>query len=112
MDAKTQTIYEELKEVAGAKQTCFYGDLAELIELKPQSSSFHRILDSINQHEHNEGRPLLTALAVAREYGILGSGFFAMARKLDKYDSDGDATAHVTFWIDEVRRVWSYWKDH
>ena len=113
MDANTQTIYEELKEVARAKQTRFYGELAKLIALHPRSSSFHRILDSINQHEHNEGRPLLSILAVARGYGIPGSGFFDNARKLDEYDSSsGDATAHATFWVDEVHRVWIYWKDH
>ena len=31
MDADTQTIYEELKKTAKARQTRFYGDLSELI---------------------------------------------------------------------------------
>ena len=113
MDADTQTIYEELKEVARARQTCFYGDLSELIGLSPRSSRLYRILDSINLHEHREERSLLSALAVRRGFRIPGDGFFVQAKELGRYDdSNVDATAHATFWVDEVHAVWDYWKDH
>ena len=113
MDANPRTIYEELRELAGAKQTGFYGDLAKIIGLHPRSSRFHRTLDSINLHEHQEGRPLLSALAVARAYGVPGSGFFNSARDLGRYDDDGgDATTQATFWVGEVHRVWDYWENH
>ena len=113
MDADTQTIYEELKEVARAGRTCFYGDLSELIDLPPRSPRLYRILDSINFHEHQEGRPLLSALVVRRGFRIPGSRFFVQAAKLSRYDdSSDDATAHATFWVDEVHRIWDYWKTH
>ncbi len=113
MDADTQTIYEELKEVARAGRTCFYEDLSEAIDLPPRSRRLYQILDSINIHEHGDGRPLLSALVVRRGFGIPGSGFFVQATNLGRYDdSTGDATAHATFWVDEVRRIWDCWKDH
>ena len=111
MDADTQTIYERLKEVARAGHTCFYGDLSELIDLPPRSRKLYRILDSINVHEDGEGRPLLSALVVRRGFRIPGDGFFVNAKDLGRYDdSSGDATVHAAFWIDEVRRIWDYWK--
>lgn len=113
MDAKTQTIYEELLEVARNRRTRIYGDLSELIDLHPRSSKFHRILDSINEHEHQNKRPLLSALAVARGYRFPGSGFFDSARRLGRYDDNvDDETAHAAFWVDEVHRVWDYWNNH
>ena len=113
MDDNTRTIYEELRELAGARRTGSYGDLAEIIGFHPRSYRFHRILDAINLHEHQEGRPLLSALAVAIRYGVPGPGFFESARNLGRYDDGGgDATTHATFWVGEVHRVWDYWENH
>ena len=112
MDANTQTICDRLKDVARAGQTCFYGDLSELIDLPPRSRQLYRILDSINVQEHQEGRPLLSALVVRRGFRIPGDGFFVNAKDLGEYDdSRGDATAHAAFWIDEVHRIWDHWRD-
>lgn len=111
MDADTRIVYEALKGVAKARQTIFYGDLSKLIDLRPMDSKFYRILDSISRREHGQGRPLLTALVVRRGYSISGPGFFDLARQLGKLEYfDVDAPARVTFWVDEVRRVWDYWK--
>ena len=113
MDANTQTIYEELKEVARSRQTLFYEDLSKLIDLPPRSRKLYEILDSINLNEYQEGRPLLSALAVRRGFRIPGAGFFIQAKKLGKYgDTSGDATAHATFWVDEVHHIWDYRKNH
>ena len=113
MDADTQTIYEELKRVARSGQTRFYGDLSELIDLPPRSRRLYQILDSINLHEHREDRHLLSALVVRRGFGIPGSRFFVQAKRLGRYDdSSGDATAHATFWVDEVHHIWDHWKNH
>ncbi len=113
MDADTQIIYEELKEVARARLTCFYEDLFKLINLSSRSRRLYQILDSINLHEHKEGRPLLSALVGRKGYRISGSGFFRQAKELGRHDgSSGDATVDVTFWVDEVHRVWDYWKNY
>ena len=85
MDANTQTIYEELKEVARSRQTLFYEDLSKLIDLPPRSRKLYEILDSINLNEYQEGRPLLSALAVRRGFRIPGAGFFIQAKKLGRY---------------------------
>ena len=113
MDADTQIIYEELKEVARARLTCFYEDLYKLIKLPPKSRKLYQILNSINLHEHEEGRPLLSALVGRIGYRISGPGFFRQAKELGRHDnSSGDATADATFWVDEVHRVWEYWENH
>ena len=80
MDANTQTIYEELKEVARSRQTLFYEDLSKLIDLPPRSRKLYEILDSINLNEYQEGRPLLSALAVRRGFRIPGAGFLFKPR--------------------------------
>ena len=80
IDADTQTINEELKVVARAGQTRFYGELSELIDLPPRSPRLNRILDSINLHENAQGRPLLCALAVRRGFGSLETASFLRPR--------------------------------
>ena len=113
MDANTRTIYERLKELARVRQTGFYEDIAEIIGLGARSPEFFQILNTINAHEHQEGRPLLSALVVAKGYGVPGPGFFSNARELGRYAYDGgDSTTHVTFWVSEVHRVWDYWGNH
>ena len=111
MTTDTEIIYEELKEVARRRQTGFYSDLSERIGLSPQSRRFHQILDEINEHEHREERPLLSALVVRRGFRIPSNGFFSHAEKLGRYDSkSGDATSHAVFWVEEVHRIWDYWQ--
>ena len=63
---------------------------------------------------HSTGcQPHLSALAVRRGFRIPGAGFFIQAKKLGRYgDTSGDATAHATFWVDEVHYIWDYRKNH
>ena len=110
MDADTQAIYEELKEIAKAGRAVFYGELSGLVGLDANSKEFQEILNSIDSHEAGEGRPLLCALVINRRYRIPGPGFFTHAETLGKYSSDnGDDTSRAAFWVQEVHRVWEYW---
>lgn len=113
MDANTQTIYETLKAVAKSRQTIFYGDLSEDVDLAPQSEEFKQILRSIDSYEAQEGRPLLCALAVRRGFRIPSNGFFTHAETLGRYDPQSDdPTYHAVFWVDEVYQIWEYWQSH
>ncbi|MFN3344234.1 MAG: hypothetical protein ACK412_01100 [Chloroherpetonaceae bacterium] len=59
------------------------------------------ILDEISTNEHNEGRPLLSAVVVKQASGEPGEGFYKLAESLKGYPS---------FWKDELKKVHDYWK--
>ena len=107
-----QIVYDALKSTARSKGTAFYGELAELFELSGRSHEFHRILDSIDALENREGRPILSALVVRRDFRIPGNGFFEQAKTLGKYADSTDDTARASYWVEEVHRVWNYWANH
>ncbi len=47
---------------------------------------------------------MLSAVVVRKEDGLPGQGFFDLAKDLGRSVTDQDA-----FWINEVRKVYSYW---
>ena len=110
MDEITQTIHGRLIESALNRRIIFYDDLSVGIVPRIRGGQWTSILNAINLHESNAGRPLLSALAVRRGYKIPSAGFFTNAHALDRYNAaEGDDTSHAAFWIAEVHRVWDYW---
>ena len=111
MDADTKTIYEEIKEVAKNGGTVHYSEIAPLIGLDLNSrKDLNRlidILDGINRSEHNEERPLLTAVVVNKNTKIPGDGFFNLAKKLGLYNG-GD---NRKYWQAELQRVHAHWRN-
>ena len=83
MDAQTRTLREKLIEVAKRKRTILYSEVAPVVKLQAHDFTLFRILDDINRHEHEAGRPLLTAVVVRKEDGMPGGGFFKVARNWD-----------------------------
>jgi hypothetical protein len=93
-----EDIYERLKEVAREGETITYDEIAPLadLDMRQPADRFEtsRILTEICLSEHEEGRPMLCAVAVRRDTGRPGQGFFKLARLLDIYpDHEADDRA-------------------
>ena len=108
-----QAIYEELMRVAKGQRLTNYGDIAPLARLDMRNpvdrNEIGRILDEISNAEHQQSRPLLSAVVVQKEFNIPGKGFFALARRLDLY-SGHDDLSDVAFWASEVTKVHAAWR--
>ena len=107
-----EQIYEKLKEVARASTVIYYSDIAPLAGLDMSSPNdryeIGTILDDINRHEHELGRPMLSAVVVHKESLMPGQGFFTLARALGLFvGNDRDK-----FYIQELRKVHDYWTSH
>lgn len=103
-------IYEAIKEAAREGKPIYYGELAQLVGLKMNDENdrtkLFETLNKITLHEHKEGRPLLTAIVIARESKMPGYGFFVAARKLGLQRS-----TNTEFFYAEVKKVFEYWKE-
>ena len=109
MDAKIEIIYQEIKQVAKNKDITYYSDIAPLVGLdmgfEPDRNKMSNILDKISKNEHENGKPLLSAVVILRDKNIPGDGFFGMAKEVGLYDgNDKDQ-----FWANELHRVHDYW---
>jgi len=106
-----KAIYDKLKEVARQKQLITYKELAGVVGLDWNKNygkcrQIFSILGDICTSEVEQGHPMLSAIAVRQDTGMPGSGFFALARSLGRYQSGTD----YSFWIaerDAVRSLWS-----
>ncbi|MFC1987763.1 hypothetical protein ACFLVH_04390 [Chloroflexota bacterium] len=103
-----QSIYEKLKKVAREKTLTNYTEIGLLVGLEPHNSILWGMLDDINHYEHQERRPMLSALVIVQAENKPGSGFFECARNLGVFHG-GD---ELIYWIEELNRVWDYWSSH
>lgn len=105
----TRGIYERLKEVARAGETITYSEIAPMADLDMSSQAdrteIGRILGAISTREHEDGRPLLSAVVVLSNIGYPGKGFFTLAQELGIYDGSDD----LAFFVQELARVHEYW---
>jgi len=103
-----EAIYEKLKEVAREKTLTNYTEIGLLVGLEPHNPILWAMLDDINHHEHQEHRPMLSAVVIVQAENKPGSGFFECARNLGVFQG-GD---ELTFWVKALNRVWDYWSSH
>lgn len=108
-------IYDLLKEVARAEKTINYASIAPLADLNMESQAdrneIGRILDDINLYEHENNRPMLSAVVIREGMGYPGRGFFELARQLGlhhRHNNLGD----LEFFVNELNRVYAYWQEH
>src|SRR5208283_4437107 len=103
-------LYRHLREVAARGQITYYKDVAAIVGLDManphERDQMSVLLDDISISEHDEGRPLLSAVVIHRQDNIPGNGFFTMATRVGEYDG-GD---RFTFFMVELRRVHDYWR--
>jgi len=105
-----QAIYNKLKKVAGQKQLITYKELAAVVGLDWNKDygkcwQIFSILRDICTAEVEQGHPMLAAIAVRQDTKMPGAGFFALARKLGRYQSGTD----YSFWLAERDAVWNFW---
>ena len=109
MTTEQQSIHERLKTVARAGQTTHYSDIAPLAGLDMSSEvdriRIAQILDGISRGEHEQGKPLLSAVVILKDENVPGSGFFDLAGDLGLYAGGDD----LLFWVSELRRVHDHW---
>jgi hypothetical protein len=112
-------IYDAVRQAACEGRLTYYGVIAPLAGLDMgrgewDRAEIGRILGRISTREHEEGRPLLSAIVVHSHNfpiealrGRPGKGFFNLARELGLFRPDEDEEA---FWQREVRRVHEHWQ--
>jgi len=105
-----QAIYETLQDVARAQGTTTYGAIAPLaqIDLGNPADRNHLadLLGEISRHEHEQGRPMLSAVVIAGDNNMPGQGFFTLARELGLHSGGDD----LAFFCEELARVHATWK--
>lgn len=106
-------IRRSLVETAEEQTTIFYSDLGALIGLDmsqpDQRAELSDLLERINIAEHEEGRPMLSAVAVLKDGMRPGQGFFEIAHWIGVYDANKDPGVQERFFIAELKRVYAYW---
>ena len=92
-----------------------YGEIAPLAGLYMDSQAdrnkIREILGEISTHEHNLGRPMLSAIVVLAGIGYPGEGFYNLTRSLGLHHGHGKFS-DMEFFVQEVQRVHSYWQTH
>lgn len=103
-----EALYRRLGEVARSGCVVTYEEVASLVDLDPrdpaQRSALSALLREVSLHEHEHGRPLLSAVVVSRDTRLPGRGFFSLMRLLGSGD-DGDEALFVR----ELQRVHFHW---
>lgn len=104
-----QRIYEKIKQVAQYGDTTTYAAIAPIAGLDMENpddrNTLGAILDEINNNEHTNGRPMISAVVIRADRNIPGEGFFTCARNLGLYSGNND----LRFWLEELRRVHNFW---
>ncbi len=107
-----EAIYQRLLNVARNQTVVTYGDIAPLANLdmaiQDDRIEIGRLLGDISIFEHQQQRPLLSAVVIHRVNNMPGHGFFNVARGLG-LDTGKD---EFLFFVGELRRVHDYWRDH
>jgi hypothetical protein len=103
-----EQIYNFLVEVASRRDCTTYTELARMAGFDASQAVDHAKLDAIlaeiSTFEHQQGRPLLSAVVLCDDANKTHLGFFTLARELGlNHDDD------VEFFIQELRRVHNYW---
>ncbi len=104
-------IYEALMRVAREQRTTTYSDIATLaahdMEKPTHRDMMRGILGKISTYEHQNRRPMLTAVVVHKQDSRPGDGFFELAQHLGLMAKGGD---REEFFVRELDRVHKYWK--
>ena len=110
----TQTyslVYCKLLSAARKKESVSYEEIGQIMGLKAQvdmATEIGQLLGEINEDEYNNGRPMLSAVAVEPTTRMPGEGFFQFAKELRKLDGETDEDKRE-FWRDEIQRVYGMW---
>lgn len=108
-------LYKTLVATASSeKATITYSEVAQLLNLSMRHTEDRQklagLLDEISRSEHEQGRPMLSAVVVHKDGNQMpGSGFFDLAQKLNLLNSRS-TNSELTFWVEELKSVRNHWK--
>ncbi len=100
-------IYGILTSAAKSGSKTTYGEIARKTGISARSASLHGIFNNICTDEVKSGRPMLCAVAVRKDTGIPGTGFFKVAEGLGKLKKNSSSGA---FYEEELKKVYKYWR--
>jgi len=105
-------IYAELINAAQYQGLITYQDMAVIMGLKPKGSYMGKetgqILGEISLNEHQQARPMLSALAVGVS-GVPGGGFYSFAKDLG-YEFENTRESKLEFWRNQRKLLYDIWK--
>lgn len=104
-------VYCRLIDAARKIEAVSYERIAEIMGLEPglyMVQEIGHLLGEINEDEHNNGRPMLSAVAVNPDIKMPGEGFFKLANKLQKFHGT-TVEDKRTFWREEIQKVYETW---
>jgi hypothetical protein len=85
----------------------------DVADANDRYNTFGKMLDNINRYEHDNNRPMLTAVVTHKKIpgqsSMPGQGFFKVAEMLKKKKSSDE---DFDFWAMELKRVFDYWLNH
>lgn len=88
-----------------------YTELADSIKSMPYgawSSHFGKFLTELSVEEHQNGRPLISALVVDKTRRMPNSGFWDLARLLNLLPQTADSSDEFLFWLKEIDKIKNY----
>ena len=95
-----------LQAYANLRSTIFYSQLAQQIKAvrftDGHDSRLWHLLAELSQDEVAAERPMISAIVVHKDNGQPGSGFFELAKELDRFNGRDS----LRFWVDEVQKVY------
>lgn len=102
---------------ARKKQTCFYQELSDdcRLGLQMRESEFARaeigrILGDISSFEHDNGRPLISALVISKGDNYQGDGFYKLAEDLG-FGKWTKLKNDISFEIGQMNACFEFWGD-
>lgn len=108
---KYHLVFKELITAALYRGTVTYQEIAQIMGLPLSGNHMGKevgyILGEISEDEHNQGRPMLSAVAVGVS-GEPGSGFYALAKDLNLF-SEESLEAKRKFWKKELDKIYKIW---
>lgn len=104
--------FNELVSAARYRGTVTYQEIAQLVGLplkgRHMGNEIGHLLGEISKDEVNNGRPMLSAVAVNVQ-GEPGQGFYALSRDFGK-EFDDSREERLKFWKSELHKVYEVWK--
>lgn len=96
-------IRRRLIETARAGEVIYYMELG-----LPRGRVLGQTLGEISEYEHNQGRPLLSAIAVSKVKGMPNPGFWGLPSVPPRLTE----RQQPIFWARELVRLLDWWQSH
>ena len=107
--------YSALIYAAKDQKKLNYADVAKIMGISEignyMGAETGHLLGEISENEHNNERPLLSAVVVKSNIGIPGDGFFTLARQLHKLEENTTPEQKKLFWKNELNQIYEKWSD-